>query len=110
MQKAIWYLYREIQELEEEINMPRKPKIPCKYPDCQNLIEPEQKYCEAHKKCHPEILHSEFSRGYGWSWQKASKRFLCSHPMYVSFFRNNRFVKIKVVGYIIPHQGDKDLF
>jgi 5-methylcytosine-specific restriction protein A len=34
--------------------MPYKPKVPCRHPGCAELVEAGQKYCEKHKRMHPE--------------------------------------------------------
>ena len=56
--------------------MPSRVNIPCRHPGCPSLIPYGQKYCEEHKKLHPEATRSASSRGYGAAWQRESKRFL----------------------------------
>ncbi len=34
--------------------MPYKPKVPCRHPDCPELVESGRLYCEKHLPFHPE--------------------------------------------------------
>ena len=68
--------------------MPYKPKVPCKHPGCSELVEPGQKYCEKHKKMHPEEVRSAASRGYNARWRRESKKFLELHPLCQECLKN----------------------
>ena len=94
------------------MEMPFKPKVPCKQPGCGQLVEPGQLYCPEHLKMHPEVVRSASSRGYGRRWQKASKAFLRAHPLCAECLRQTppRYTKATVVDHIIPHRGDQKLF
>ena len=93
--------------------MPRKPKVPCQHPGCPELVEPGMKYCEKHKPLHPAEIRPEqgaTARGYGYAWQKASKRFLAAHPLCEECKRQGRYVKATDVDHIKAHRGNRKLF
>lgn len=50
------------------------------------------------------------SRGYTWSWSKASKAFLAQHPLCADCLRVGLVTAAAAVDHIIPHRGDKKLF
>ena len=77
---------------------------------CPELVEAGTKFCEKHKPVHPEEVRSASSRGYGRAWQKASRKFLESHPLCVRCMREGRYTKATVVDHIRPHRGDMALF
>ena len=90
--------------------MPTKPKTPCQHPGCPELVPAGTKYCEKHKPLHPEEIRSASSRGYGRAWQKASKKYLESHPLCVRCLQEGKYTKATVVDHITPHRGDMVLF
>lgn len=90
--------------------MPRRPKTPCRHPGCPELIPYGQKYCETHKKLHPEETRSAGKRGYGSRWQKFSRNYLKTHPLCVRCQKEGKYVRATVVDHIKPHRGDPKLF
>ena len=92
--------------------MPSRVNVPCRHPGCSALIPYGQKYCEEHKKLHPEATRSASSRGYGAAWQRESKRFLSmpEHRLCEECLKDGRYVKATVVDHIKPHRGDPALF
>ena len=90
--------------------MPTRPNTPCRHPGCAALVPYGQKYCDEHRKLHPEETRSAASRGYGSRWQKASKQFLAAHPLCEECLKGGRYVKATVVDHIKPHRGDRTLF
>ena len=70
------------------------------------------KYCEEHRKLHPEETRSAAARGYGRAWQRESKRFLQSpdHRLCEECLKRGKYVKAAVVDHIKPHRGDPVLF
>ena len=95
--------------------MPAHVRVPCKHPGCAALIPYGSKYCEAHKKLHPEATRSASSRGYGAAWQRESRRFLSmpEHRLCEECLKEGRYVKATVVDHIVPHvphRGDPALF
>ena len=60
--------------------MPRRPRVPCNYPGCHELIEAGQRYCARHKrqeqKRYDDKRGTAAQRGYGSRWRRYSKWFL----------------------------------
>lgn len=90
--------------------MPRRPNIPCGHPGCPELVPYGQRYCDKHLPLHPEVTRSAAKRGYGSRWQRASKRYLQSHPLCAKCAKDGRYTKATVVDHIVPHRGDPALF
>lgn len=86
--------------------MPSKPNIPCKHPGCPALIPYGTRYCDAHKKLHPEETRSASARGYGAAWQRESRRFLAmpEHRLCEECLKEGRYVKATVVDHVVPHR------
>ena len=93
--------------------MPRRPKRPCNYYGCKELITAGG-YCEAHKKLKQKQVDSNrgtsTQRGYNSVWRKARKRYLAANPICVECEREGKLTASTEVDHIIPHQGDMDLF
>lgn len=92
----------------EKMQMPMRPKKPCKHPGCPKLTDGF--YCEEHEAVHRGDRPSSGERGYNSRWQKARKRFLQLHPLCVRCQKEGRLVKATVVDHIKPHRGDPVLF
>lgn len=90
--------------------MPSRPKKPCAHPDCPELVEPGEKYCDQHKPLHPVEIRSASSRGYNRQWQRVSRQFLVSHPLCAKCLERGIYTKATVVDHIVPHRGDQKLF
>ena len=94
--------------------MPRRPKKPCAYPGCPELIEAGQRFCEKHEKQEQrrqdQQRGSSAQRGYGARWQRARKQYLARNPLCVECLKDGRVVPATVVDHIIPHRGDQELF
>ena len=64
--------------------MPRKPKHPCRYPDCPNLTD--ETYCEEHRKV-ARRQYDKYERQpdvkkvYGYQWRKIRDRYIKMHPL-----------------------------
>ena len=97
-------LWREMTEV------PYRTLHPCAADNCPELVPTGQKYCEKHKKMHPEEARSALARGYGRRWQKASKAFLASHPLCEECLKHGKYTKAMVVDHSVPHRGDPKLF
>ena len=105
--EACWYMIRfRIRE----VLMPHRPNTPCRHPGCAALVPYGQKYCEEHKKLHPEETRSANSRGYGAAWQKARKQFLSEHPLCEECMKEGRYVMATDVDHVKAHRGDRTLF
>jgi len=94
------------------MGMPRKPKMPCRYPGCPELTE--DRYCPAHQK-KTDREYNRTNRPYrklynNSRWQRLRKRHLLKHPLCVECERRGRFTPATVVDHIIPHEGRLELF
>ena len=90
--------------------MPMKPKVPCRHPGCAELVAPGKKYCEKHKRMHPEEIQTAATRGYGSRWRRESKKLLQLHPLCEECLRHGIAMPVTVVDHIVPHRGDQKLF
>ena len=92
--------------------MPTKPKVPCNHPGCPNLIPSGTKYCEVHREIHRKQheSHSASSRGYGYAWRKARKKYLEAHPLCEECMKHGLYVKATDIDHIQAHRGDTKLF
>lgn len=87
--------------------MPRKPKKPCAYPGCAELIEAGQRYCEKHKKtANKEYEHYhrgyKASERYNYSWRLISKRYRELHPLCEECLKHDRFTPAQLVHHKLP--------
>jgi 5-methylcytosine-specific restriction protein A len=97
--------------LKKEKKMPHKPKHPCAHPGCPELVAYGEKYCEKHKKMHPEEVRSAASRGYDARWQRFRKWYL-SQPENMfcrSCLQEGRYTRASVIDHIKPFRGDEEL-
>lgn len=90
------------------VQMPRKPKTPCRHPGCPNLTE--DKYCVEHAPLHTKERVGSAGRGYDSKWRNARSRYLKKHPLCVRCQEQGKLVKATVVDHIKPHRGDMILF
>ena len=90
--------------------MPSRPNTPCKHPGCPELVPYGKRYCEKHRKLHPEETRSAAARGYDGRWRKARKTYLAAHPLCVACLKEGRYTKATVIDHIEPHRGDRTLF
>ena len=114
MQKPRCYV-RAFLMSESEVNvMPHKPKIPCKYSGCPELVPSGAKYCIEHCKqlniTYTGNRPSSAQRGYGSKWKKARKSYLERNPLCVRCLAVGRYTPATVVDHIIPHRGNAWLF
>ena len=94
--------------------MPYKPKHPCAYPGCPELIEANETYCKKHKKLileqYDRARPNARQRGYTRDWEKARRIYLREHPLCVECLKEGKTTPATVVDHIIPHKGNKKLF
>lgn len=93
--------------------MPSKPKVPCKYPLCRELIEPGQRYCEKHKKLKPitdEVKRSSTAMGYDAKWRKVRLSYLRENPLCVECLKKEIITPATIIDHIEPHKGNRELF
>ncbi len=94
--------------------MARRPKLPCNYPGCPELIEAGERYCNKHKKQNRRYYEdrrgTSAERGYDYRWRKGRAWFLKRHPLCAECKKQGKIVAATVVDHIVPHRGDMDLF
>lgn len=89
--------------------MPSRPKSPCRYPNCRELLEAPG-YCNTHvslmRKQSDEKRGSSAERGYDSRWRKAREGYLSSHPLCEcdECTANGLIKPATVVDHIIPHR------
>ncbi len=85
--------------------MPRKPKKPCAFPGCPELVE--GRYCEKHQK-EMDRKYEKYGRDpearkrYSGSWKKIRARYAHQHPLCEMCLKEGRAVKMEHVHHIIP--------
>ena len=84
--------------------MPTKPKHPCAYPLCPNLVEAGQKYCSKHKgSIAPQDTRPPASeRGYDWQWHKLRTMYLKHNPLCERCRAKGRVTPADTVHHIKP--------
>lgn len=94
--------------------MPRKPKIPCAYPGCPELVDGT--YCEKHKKKrdseYNKYSRDEFSKFFYKSkeWIILRTEQLKLHPFCEECLKQGKVKRAKIVDHIIPiKQGGSKL-
>jgi len=91
--------------------MPTRPKRPCKYPCCPELVQ--EGYCDKHakdKQSYDRYRGSSTERGYDAKWRKARAVYLAKHPLCIVCMKDNKITPATVVDHIKPHKGDMVLF
>lgn len=95
------------------ITMPVRPKSPCIYVGCRELVD-KPGLCVTHKKLKQKtcdiIRGSSASRGYGYRWRQARAAYLSEHPLCCLCSKQGLVSAANVVDHIIPHKGDKIYF
>lgn len=86
--------------------MPIKPKVPCAYPGCPNLVV--SGYCDEHKKKRNEDYNKyerdKFSKTFYNStlWKGIRKKHLALEPFCRECMKEGRIVKAVIVDHIVP--------
>ena len=88
--------------------MPRRPALPCKYPNCLRLVPYGSKYCEEHSHLHSLEVKSTKVKGDESRWNKARLRFLKLHPFCVRYLNRNCYRRATMVDHIVPHRGNQN--
>ena len=93
--------------------MPTKPKHPCNYAGCTQMVQ-GKRYCDEHEKKtvkdYERRRGTARERGYDSRWDKARRYYLKRHPLCVICLANDKTTAANEVDHIIPHKGDKELF
>lgn len=85
--------------------MPRKPKRPCSYPNCPELVE--GRFCKKHEKEYNKNYekykrNTETYKRYGKAWRVIRKRYISGHPLCEKCLEENRMTKAEHVHHIKP--------
>lgn len=85
--------------------MPYKPKKPCGYPGCPELIR-EGRYCPAHKTVMGREYNAtrdpDFYKRYGRQWKKIRALYISKHPLCEECEKAGRLVPATEVHHIVP--------
>lgn len=87
--------------------MPYKPKHPCSYPGCKELVPYGERYCEEHKKIAAKQYEQygrkeEERQRYEGPWKTIRKMKLASQPLCENCLKNGRYTRAVLVHHIIP--------
>ncbi len=85
--------------------MPRKPKRPCSFPGCPELVE--GRYCEKHQRevdrhYNRHQRDPKTAKRYGRRWRKIRKAFLTAHPLCEECKKQGKFTPAEEVHHITP--------
>lgn len=84
--------------------MPYKPKKPCSYPGCPELVVAGTQYCRKHKKAEQKRYDkqrgSAVDRGYDPRWQRYRKVYLAEHPLCINYAECRHAAT--VIDHIVP--------
>lgn len=85
--------------------MPRKPKRPCSYPGCPELVD--GRYCEKHNQevnrhYNRHQRDPETSKRYGRRWRKIRKTYITAHPLCEECKRQGKITPAEEVHHIKP--------
>lgn len=96
--------------------MPMKPKKPCGYSGCPNLVPVGERYCSEHKKL-VDKQYNKYERDkksqlfyQSTEWKQLRKAKLASQPLCEECLRQGRVTKANMVDHIKPiRQGGQAL-
>lgn len=86
--------------------MLRKPKKPCPYQGCPELVE-EDSYCKKHQR-DVNRYYEKYKRDpltkkrYGSKWRKIRNRYINDNPLCEQCLKDGRFTKEQEVHHILP--------
>ncbi|MFM1524781.1 MULTISPECIES: HNH endonuclease [Helcococcus] len=85
--------------------MPRKPKSPCSYPGCPELVD--GRFCKKHEKEYNRNYEKyqrdpRIKKRYGSQWRKIRKIYLNANPLCEECLKNNKYTKANEVHHILP--------
>ena len=87
--------------------MPRKPKHPCAYPGCPELVEHGARYCPEHQQ---QVNHNYEKYGrdrsakkkYGHAWKRIRDKYAAEHPFCELCFQRGILVPTEEIHHIKP--------
>jgi 5-methylcytosine-specific restriction protein A len=85
-------------------SLPYKPRKPCSYPGCPELVASGTQYCKKHERAERKLYDKQrgtaAQRGYGSRWQRYRKSYLVEHPLCINFKECHN--PAAVVDHIVP--------
>lgn len=87
--------------------MPRKPKHPCSFPGCPNLVDSGERFCGEHQK-QENRRYEKYDRDraakkrYGRAWSRIRARYAAAHPLCEECLKNGVFTPVEQVHHILP--------
>jgi len=87
--------------------VPRKPKHPCGYPGCPNLVESGERYCAEHEKLAAKQYEKygrdpNTKRRYGRAWKRIRDSYAAAHPLCEECLKRGVYTKTEQVHHIKP--------
>ena len=87
--------------------MPRKPKHPCAYPGCPELVESGERYCREHAKEEAKRYERygrdpQTKKRYGRVWSRIRASYAREHPFCEMCYREGRLMLMDEVHHILP--------
>ncbi len=85
--------------------MPRKPKRPCSYPGCPELVD--GRFCQFHAKQESRRYEKyqrdpETRRRYGRAWKRIRDRYIKAHPLCERCQQEGRLTPSEQVHHVLP--------
>lgn len=85
--------------------MPRKPKRPCSFPGCPELVD--GRFCAVHEQEENRRYEKyqrdpETRKRYGRAWKRIRDRYIKAHPLCEACKRNGKLTYSDEVHHIIP--------
>ena len=87
--------------------MPTKPKHPCAWPGCPELVEAGQMYCEEHARQEARRYERygrdpRTAKRYDYKWKKIRYKYIKAHPLCERCLSEGRTVEAREVHHIRP--------
>lgn len=93
--------------------MPRRPRKPCAFPGCAELVEAEERFCSRHRTQDAREDHRKRGnfreRGYDSRWDKVKALKLIANPICEQCALEGRVTIATVVHHLIPVKERPDL-
>ena len=87
--------------------MPYKPKHPCSFPGCPELVPAGEQYCDKHRR-EANRKYERYGRDprtkkrYGRDWQRIRKRYISMHPLCEQCLKEGRLTEAEQVHHVKP--------
>lgn len=100
-------LFSCLKREEAAEGMPIKPKKPCAFQGCPELVDPGETYCEKHKalknKEYDKYQRSpSHNKRYGNNWRKIRAAYVKAHPLCEECLKIGKMTPVEEVHHVIP--------